>query len=178
MNEMPLVRNLTGTDAAAFRAIRLRSLRDHPEAFGSAYEDEKDIPLEQTIERLNQPTVERFMLGAFIKDELSGIVGGYRDALRKSRHRAHIGAMYVAPEARGLGVGRALMIEAIRRLSAMDGVEELVLAASVGNDVARALYASLGFETAYIEPRNLKIDGRYYDLDWMILRLNVARTDS
>src|SRR5215212_4306028 len=110
---MAIVRDLTGTDAAAFRAIRLRSLQEHPEAFASAYEDEKDFPLEQTAEHLNKPTAERFILGAFVNDELIGIVGGYRDSLRKCKHRGHIGAMYVSPEARGRGVARLLLVEAI-----------------------------------------------------------------
>ena len=171
MTETPLVRDLTGTDAAAFQTIRLRSLKDHPEAFAAAYEDEKDIPLEQTVERLDQPTTERFVLGAWLNDDLIGIVAGYRDSLRKCKHRAHIGAMYVAPEARGRGVGRLLLAEAVNRLRTMAGIEEITLAVTVGNDAARALYASQGFETAYTEPRFFKIDGRYYDLDWMILRV-------
>jgi ribosomal protein S18 acetylase RimI-like enzyme len=174
MTEQPLIRDLTGTDAAAFRAIRLRSLHDHPEAFAAAYEDEQTIPLAQTVEFLNKPTTERFVLGALIQGELIAMVGGYRDSLRKARHRAHIGGMYVTPEARGQGIGRLLLVEAIQRLETMDGVEEIKLAVTVGNDIARSLYASVGFETAYIEPRFLKINGRYYDIDWMILRLAVV----
>ena len=165
------IRDLTPGDAAAFRAIRLRSLKDHPEAFAAAYEDEKDIPLAEAVKRLEQPQIERFILGAFDGDKLIGIVGGYRDSLRKCKHRAHIGAMYVAPEARGQGAGRILIAEAIKRLSAIEGVEEIILAVTVGNDTARSLYESVGFQSAYIEPRFFKIDGRYYDLDWMILRL-------
>src|SRR5215510_5390941 len=118
MTEKIIVRALTGTDAKAFQAIRLRSLKEHPEAFAAAYEDESDIPLERAVERLNEPTTERFLLGAFVNDELIGIAGGSRDSLRKSRHRAHIGGMYVVPEARGRGVGRALLNEAITRLRA------------------------------------------------------------
>jgi ribosomal protein S18 acetylase RimI-like enzyme len=174
MTEQTIVRGLTGNDATAFRAIRLRALKDHPEAFASAYEDEKDIPLEQTRERLSQPTTERFILGAFVQNELIGMIGGYRDSLRKSKHRAHIGGMYVAPEARGRGIGRLLLIEAIARLRAMDGVEDILLAVTVGNDTARVLYMSTGFETVYIEPRFFKIDGRYYDLDWMCLRAQTS----
>ncbi|MBX3062375.1 MAG: GNAT family N-acetyltransferase [Anaerolineae bacterium] len=170
MSQQLIVRDLSGADAAAYQAIRLRALKDHPEAFASAYEDEKEKPLAQIVESLDQPTTERFMLGAFDGEVLVGIVGGYRDGHRKSKHRAHIVAMYVAEEARGRGIGRSLLVEAIKRLRAMDGVEEIVLAVTVGNDTARSLYASLGFEAAYIEPRFFKIEGSYYDLEWMILR--------
>jgi ribosomal protein S18 acetylase RimI-like enzyme len=168
---MAIVRDLTGNDAADFREIRLRSLQEHPEAFGSAYEDEKDFPLEQTAENLNRPTTDRFILGAFVNGELIGIVGGYRDSLRKCRHRGHIGAMYVSPEARGQGAGRLLLVEAIKRLRAMDGIEDLILAVTVGNDTARALYTSVGFESSYIDPGFFKIDGKYYDIEWMVLHI-------
>jgi ribosomal protein S18 acetylase RimI-like enzyme len=168
---MITVRDLTATDAADFQVIRLRSLKEHPEAFASAYEDEKDIPLEDVRKRFEQPAEDRFIVGAFVEEELIGIVGGYRDSLTKCRHRAHVGPMYVAPEARSQGAGRMLLNDAIYRLSAIDGVEEITLAVTVGNETARSLYESAGFKTAYIEPRFFKIDGRYYDLDWMILRL-------
>ena len=41
----------------------------------------------------------------------------------------------------------------------------------MGNESARRLYASAGFETAYFDRRYLKIDGVYYDLEWMWLSL-------
>src|SRR5688572_27681780 len=119
---MITVRELTSDDAADFQAIRLRSLKEHPEAFASAYEDEKDMPLEQTVKHFEQPATERFILGAFMGNELVGLVGGYRDSLRKCRHRAHIGPMYVAPEARRQGAGRMLVNEAIKRLRGIDGI--------------------------------------------------------
>ena len=175
MTDNVLIRDLTGADAEIFQAVRLRSLKDHPEAFASAYEDEKDIPLEQRVEFLNRPTTDRFLVGAFVGEELVGNIAGYRDSLRKCKHRGHIGAMYVAPESRGQGIGRLLLNEAIQRLWTMDGVEEIILAVTVGNEKARALYASAGFETAYIEPRFFKIDGVYHDLDWMVLRATPER---
>lgn len=91
-----IVRELTGSDAAAFQAVRLRSLKEHPTAFGSDYDYEKTIPLEKTIEHLSQRNAERFILGAFLDGELIGIIAGNRDSHRKSQHRAHIGAMYVS----------------------------------------------------------------------------------
>jgi ribosomal protein S18 acetylase RimI-like enzyme len=168
---MITIRELTADDAADFQAIRLRSLKEHPEAFAFAYEDEKDIPLEEVAKRFETPVPDRIILGAFDGAELIGIVGGYRDSLTKCRHRAHIGPMYVAPEARRQGAGRLLVNEAIERLRVIDGVEDIILAVTVGNDAARALYASVGFESAYIEPRFFKIGEHYYDLDWMFLRL-------
>jgi hypothetical protein len=39
---------------------------------------------------------------------------------------------------------------------------------------ARALYRSFGFETYGTEPNALKVDDRYIDEDYMILRITTA----
>jgi ribosomal protein S18 acetylase RimI-like enzyme len=171
LTEQVVLRDLTSSDAEAFRDVRLRALKNHPQSFAAAYEDEKDFPLEKTAEFLNQPSPDRFILGALVDDALVGIVGGNRDAPKKAGHKAHIGGMYVLPEARGQGIGRLMLVEAIRRLRAMDGIEDIILAVTVGNDSAHALYASMGFERSYIDPRYFKIDGVYYDVEWMCLRV-------
>lgn len=53
--------------------------------------------------------------------------------------------MYVAHEARGRGVGRALLLAAIERARALSGVEQIHLAVTTHNSAARALYVSVGF---------------------------------
>jgi len=50
-------------------------------------------------------------------------------------------------------------------------VEDVILAVTVGNDRARTLYASLGFVSYSIDPRYIKWDGQYFDIEWMILSL-------
>lgn len=50
------VRVLKPEDAEVFQALRLRALREHPEAFGSDYEDECNLAMETIRERLqNSP---------------------------------------------------------------------------------------------------------------------------
>jgi ribosomal protein S18 acetylase RimI-like enzyme len=52
----------------------------------------------------------------------------------------------VAPEERGHGLGRALLVEAGRRLAAVDGVETVGLSVVARNAAALGLYRSVGFE--------------------------------
>lgn len=163
------IRTLTPADAESYQAIRLRSLQEHPEAFGSAYEDEAERSMETVRERLIA-SPGRYILGAWGGKQLVGIAGFFRNEGRKTRHRGGIGAMYVAPEARGQGVGVAILNEIIQHAKTLEGLEEIVLAVTVGNPAARKIYTQVGFEPAYIEKRYLKIEGRYYDLEWMTLR--------
>ncbi len=150
--------------------MRLRALREHPEFFGRAYEEAET--LEEMAEQLRtrHDGRESFILGAF-QDELVGITSCSRDRGVKHRHKALIWGMYVAPEARGRGIGRTLLREAIRRARAWPGLEQVVLGVATHNEAARALYRSCGFEVFGVEPRALKVGARYVDEEHMVLRL-------
>jgi GNAT superfamily N-acetyltransferase len=161
---------LTADDAASYQPLRLRALQEHPEAFGASYEDERQRSLVIVAERL-AATPDSFMLGAWAQDALVGIVGLYRSPGIKVRHRAGVGGMYVAAEARGQGIGRALIQQLIEHAPTMTDLEEIILAVTVGNVTARALYLAAGFTPTYIEQRYIKVGESYYDLEWMSLRL-------
>ena len=116
------IRPLTEADAVQWRKQRLRMLREHPEAFGSAYEDQVGWPLDRFAQRLREAnTLDNLILGAFEGDALVGSVGMARDTGVKVRHKAGIVSVYIAPEARGRGVARALFDDIIARARALAG---------------------------------------------------------
>lgn len=164
------VRALGADDAAPYQVLRLRSLQEHPEAFGSAYEDEVGRTLETMQERL-RPTDHHFTLGAWRGPDLVGIASFSRSLGVKTRHRGGVGGMYVAAEARGVGVGRALLAELVERATLMPGLEEIILAVTVGNGAARSIYLAAGFQPSHVEKRYIKVADRYYDIEWMTLLL-------
>lgn len=165
------VRVLTAEDAEAYRTLRLAALRDHPEAFGAAYEDVAQMPRESLAASIAQPSEAGFVLAAIAEDSLVGVLELKRDLRLKHRHRAVLFGMYVAPGWRKLGVARTLIEEAIRRARQFEGLEMVILAVTIGNHAARALYISAGFEPRYVDERYLKFGDRYYDMEWMRLML-------
>jgi ribosomal protein S18 acetylase RimI-like enzyme len=165
------VRDVTVDDAEEFRALRLRALREEPEAFGSSWEEESQRSLEQTIARLQAS--DTIALGGFDDaGKLVGMVRLWREDGIKTHHKANIISMYVAPEVRGLGLGRMLLDAAIARARATPGIEQLVLAVVTVNAPARSLYRAAGFEVYGVEPRALKLGERYLDEEYMMLILN------
>ncbi len=165
-----MIRVLEESDGESYRTLRLRALREEPEAFGSSYEEQADLPLAWFVERIRE-TASRVALGAFDGDALIGTVIFTRETGLKDRHKGVITGMYVAPEGRGRGVGRALLLSAVERARAQPGVEQIHLSVVTGNVAARALYAAVGFVVYGTEPRALKLGGEYLDEDLMVLWL-------
>ena len=168
------IRRLAPDDAALYRALRLRGLRESPGAFGTGAEEDERRTVGDFDEALrrNEESGVGFTLGAF--DEgggLVGVVGLHRDARAKARHRAVVRGMFVAPEARRRGVGLALMQRLIVEARAMDGLERITLGVTTASAAPLRLYESLGFRPFGLEPRTLKIAGRYLDTHHMTLDL-------
>ena len=167
-----IIQRLTDHDVEAFRELRLRALKENPEAFGASYEEVAAQHLSIMAQRL-QPSdaaAYNFILGVF-DGALVGMVGFRREQSAKSRHKGVIWGMYVAGEARGRGVGRPLIGQAVAKARTQPGLEQITLAVVTTNEAARQLYLSLGFVVYGVEPRALKVDGRYLDEDLMVLSL-------
>ena len=157
-------------DAEKYRSIRLESLQNSPESFVSSYEEEKDFAIEKFKEQFQSD--DSFTYGAFEKNELTGIITLYMDKPYKLSHRAHIGAMYVTPSKRSLGLGKVLMEEAIKKAKGIVGLEQVYLAVVSTNESAKKLYSSLGFKVFGTEKKGLKLENNlYFDVDFMILFL-------
>lgn len=162
------IKILTETNAPEYQQLRLRALQTNPESFGSTYDKEVAFTLDYVKERI-QPTNEKFVLGAYDDGNLVGIARFVRETDQKVKHKGNIYGMYVAPEMRGRGVGRAILIDMIDRVKKMEGVEQIHLSVVSSNFSAKKLYESLGFKSYGVEPNALKDNGQYYDEDFMVL---------
>ncbi len=95
--------------------------------------------------------------------EVDGIVVGMCDIQRKSdiAETRHIGILGIAvkKEYRSMGIGRALLEDAIRRSRGM--FDEIILSVLEGNEVAYKLYKSIGFKDIGANPAGIKRKGRY-----------------
>jgi ribosomal protein S18 acetylase RimI-like enzyme len=178
------IRQLTPLDAKRFQALRLIALQTEPANFGASFHQEKNYPLEKFEQRL-AVFPDRGLFGAFDGDDnqpddppLIGMVALNRDDSEKFAHKGSITSMYVAPAARGKGIGRALLVQAIDMARGVGALHQLLLTVNASNTGAIGLYASLGFKTFGREPSGIRVDGRFYDELLMYLMLRDGSTDA
>jgi RimJ/RimL family protein N-acetyltransferase len=148
-------------------------LHNEPSAFGSDYERAITLPESYFIDRTrNDP--ENFIIGAFADNELIGSCGGFRETDAKRRHIALVIGMYLRPEHRGTGQAARLLEAVLERLRDLEGVEQVQLAVSAGNQAAETLYRRAGFTPYGREPAALKVSGEYFDEILMSLPLQAT----
>ncbi len=132
------VRQATGDDWATWRDLRLRALRDSPDAFGSTYAREAAFTEATWRGRAGGAAGPAAL--AFVGGTAVGIGGGYRDL----PGRLHVVAMWTDPAWRGHGVGRSVLLW-LAGWAHEHGLRAH-LDVEAGNAGARRLYEACGFE--------------------------------
>ena len=168
------IRVLAPTEAAAYQALRLQSYQDSTYAFSESYEDEVQRSIDHFQEELASFGLpqEQYVLGAFnAAGELAGFVKFRRDRRSKARHKSMIHAMYVARAHRKRGLGKDLVDEVIARARQLDGLEQshLWVLHSPASTSASEFYAKCGFQSQGIVRKDLKINGQYVDVEYMVM---------
>jgi RimJ/RimL family protein N-acetyltransferase len=164
--ELPAIRPLMSPDAEALRTLRLEALATAPEAFASSYEEERSHSVAWFRSRIPADGPNA-IFGAFHGGDLVGMAGFAVSDGAKSRHKGVMWGVFVRPEWRGSGLGKAL----VRRVVEHAAEHVMVLQAAVvtTNDGARRVYHQLGFVPYGIERRALCVDGIFYDEELLAL---------
>jgi 2'-5' RNA ligase len=132
-------------DADVIRAARLAALADSPRSFGRTLEEETARPAawwEDLARRSAAGVTDRVFLAG---GGAAGMAGGHLEG-----EDVVLWGMWVAPDARGKGVGRALM-DAVVAWARSIGAPRVVLLVKDGVPFAAELYASAGFEPTHRE---------------------------
>jgi GNAT superfamily N-acetyltransferase len=134
---MVLVRATTLDDWQAMREIRLQALRDAPDAFASNYAREAGFERDEWHRRAAR---DGSFLAFLDQGELAGLAGGFEE----EPGVAELVSMFVRPQARGHGVGEAL-VDAVAAWATSRNAASVHLWVTETNKPAIRLYERCGF---------------------------------
>ena len=168
------IRQLTKDDAVDYRQLRLKALKDSPEAFGSLYAEElaeSELYFEKCL--INNDK-ENIVFGAYFNDGLIAIVCLKKETKLKSKHRAEILQMYVDVDHRNQKIGRQILDAILSYgFNHFSDLECVRLAVVRSNKDAIHLYEKTGFKK-YATDTNYFKTGKGYD---DIIFMNLAQED-
>jgi ribosomal protein S18 acetylase RimI-like enzyme len=162
--KLTIVRRLFETDARAYRAILVEALILHPDYFQRHYLEEISRPLEDVQRQL----ANEIVLGAWIKDELLGIVGFVAERGPKLRHAGTIKDLYLKERFRRKGVA-GLLFAAVLEYAARQ-VDQVELIVSADNQGAIIFFERFGFRMCGLMPRGIRIEREDIDT-WTMVRI-------
>ena len=138
------IRPIAAHEWQKYRDIRLRALKESPDAFGSTWEREISFSDEIWSARIAAAQGSRIN-GAFFAvtgEQVHGLI--WAQISDKDSKLACLYQMWVDPAVRGLGVGRSLLTEALA-WAKRNGAQSVQLGVTVADSPALKLYASQGF---------------------------------
>lgn len=153
------VRALTENDLATFKIIRLEALEKEPEAFASHYDDWAALGDNAWLARLTGGHAH----GAFVDDEIVGLIGLLPEQPKKMRHRGSIVMVYLRSNQRGTGLARVLLDTMVAKAREL-GLAQLELSVSAENPAGIRFYEREGFSIYGRLPNGvIEPDGRSVD---------------
>lgn len=141
------IRVLGPLDWQRYKDIRLASLKDSPNSFGSTYTREAVYPDSEWESRLDPAARARNAIPLIAETDGGALGLAWGVIHEPDLHIVHIYQMWVSPAQRGKGVARALL-EEIRAWALSKGCERLALSVTTSNDAAVSLYLKSGFTAA------------------------------
>lgn len=145
------------------------------DAFTSTADERAAEPEAFWVKRIADPSGMSAAFGAFEGQELIGTVALEFSKKPKTKHKALVIGMYVAPAARGRSAGAALLEAAVKHAKSIDDILLLTLTATEGNRSAINLYVKTGFEVFGTEPMAILTPTGYKAKVHMWLPLRHAR---
>ena len=168
-----VIERLPTARAAEYRALMLEAYAAHPEAFTSTVAERAGLPLAWWEARLSaESAAKEVVLGAPQDGAIAGVIGLSFEQREKVRHKVTLFGMYVHPRWRRRGLGRQLVLAALKHARERPGVMIAQLTVTEGNEPAEALYESCGFVRFGVEPFAVAAGSQYLSKIHLWRRVN------
>jgi len=152
-----IIKKIPFTQWKVYKKIRLEALRKEPLAFGSSFEEEKNLSAKEWKKRIKST------LFAFSEKKPVGMIVYNFHPRKKLKHTASIYGVYVTKKCRRGGVGKKLMQAAFSQILKKRGIVKINLGVTPEQKAAITLYKSLGFKIVGKLKKDMKIKNKFYD---------------
>src|SRR5450432_272174 len=164
MSEKISIRFVGESDVPAFRELRLEALREHPESFGSDYQENLQHPesfwIDRVREAIDKP--DNCIVLADAGNELAAMLGVFRAGGIKNRHAGTVWGVYVRTKYRGKKLGDQMLKHELAWCRENE-IRILRLTATTTNAAAIRCYSRCGFEVYGVSPQVIRIGEKFYD---------------
>lgn len=154
-------RTLQFEDAAKYRQLRLESLRQHPDMFGSSYLEQSQLKKLMFERAIEERAGDRLMMGAWHRDALIGICGLLAFNFYDVPKHGVIIQMYVQDLYRGKRIGLALVRATLEAAFGAFDIDGVVLEVKIHNERAIRVYRQAGFERFEVDASKAEPDSIY-----------------
>lgn len=152
-------------DSSAIKNLMLKALQSDPTAFSTDYSDYANNSetwwqnyLFNYVVKINAK-----MLLAKDGDQLTAMVGVLFDSKNRRKHVASVVWFYVAPEARGSGLGRLLFNTLMKDIETNPNIKKINLLVNTPQVKAIEIYKKFGFDIVGKLKEELLVNNKYID---------------
>lgn len=134
-----------------YKNLRLRALKEDPQAFGASFEENSKYSEDEWKRRLNNALEAKtnWLLFAKEKGKLVGMIGAYVE--KGTNDTATLISMFVPKEERGKRISKALMEKLLVELSRNKSLKKVELTVNTIQEPAISLYLGFGFKETGVQ---------------------------
>lgn len=169
-----LVETLTIEHVPAYKALMLEAYSGSPDAYTSSYQERASETDQWWANRVAGLRPLSVTFGGFEAGKLLATARLEFYDGQKTRHKSHLTAVYVRPDARRRGFGRGLLNSILKEASAREGIQLVNLSVTEGNTAAQRLYETAGFIVYGVEPMAIRGSEKY--LSKVLMFRKIERT--
>lgn len=140
-----------------YKQLRLEALEKEPLAFGSSFEEEKDLSEKEWKKRMKTTVV------ALHSNKPIGMIIYIFQQKRKLKHTANIYGVYVTRKYCKQGIGTKLMESALSHILKNKEIVKICLGVTPEQKAALRLYKKYGFKIVGRLKKDMKIKNKFYD---------------
>ena len=176
MNTIYTVRAIGRDDLDAWWQLRLKSLHDHSDAFGSDYESSRQAGPRYAERGYFTAGSSRLFAAFTAGGELVAQAATFAESGKRS-HIAQVVSVYTHPDHRGHGLASRLVQACIDHLQSFADITSIRISVNADNAAALHTYRKLGFEAWGEEPDAIRTaEGSCHNELHMVLTSGARRS--